>query len=334
MSKTTIKDIAKKLGIAPSTVSRGLHDNPTISQETKDKILETAQELNYFSNSIAQNLQKGTSDIIGVVVPKVEHKFFAEVMSGITDIAEEANYNVMVCQSNNKYHNEAQNVKTLIKHQMAGLLISVSSETDQKDHLDLVTSQDIPLVFFDRAYEDVEASRVIVDDYGGAYNAVDSLIKKGYDRIAYIAANQNLSIARKRYKGYVDALIDNKIEYNEDLVIFGGVDEKDGKEGFNSLVSQLDSYPDAIFAFNDPVAIGVYLEMRKRDLKIPDDIALSGFCNNPNSRLLEPPLTTVNQPAYEIGKEATKLLLKQIKNDDLVVKEKILDTELIEREST
>ena len=334
MSGVTIKDIARKLNVAASTVSRALRDHPDVSKKTKEKVVKLAEELNYHPNTIAQSLKKGTSKIIGVLVPQVRHYFFAEIMAGIADVAEEKGYNVMICQSNEKYENEVKNVQTLIQQRIAGLLASVSEFTDKFDHFELLKSNGIPLVFFDRAASEVEASRVVVDDYHGAFKATEYLIKKGYKRIAHLAGYNNLEIARNREKGYRDALKKHDLPINEDLIVHtGGLNEEDGMESFKELYDRLDQKPDAVFAVTDPVAIGAYQVMKKRGIKIPDDVALFGFSDNPDARLIDPPLTTVKQTPYIIGKEAIDLLIKEIENKDRSITHKILTTELVIRES-
>ena len=334
MSGVTIKDIARKLNVAASTVSRALRDHPDVSKKTKEKVVKLAEELNYHPNTIAQSLKKGTSKIIGVLVPQVRHYFFAEIMAGIADVAEEKGYNVMICQSNEKYENEVKNVQTLIQQRIAGLLASVSEFTDKFDHFELLKSNGIPLVFFDRAASEVEASRVVVDDYHGAFKATEYLIKKGYKRIAHLAGYNNLEIARNREKGYRDALKKHDLPINEDLIVHtGGLNEEDGMESFKELYDRLDQKPDAVFAVTDPVAIGAYQVMKKRGIKIPDDVALFGFSDNPDARLISPALTTVKQTPYIIGKEAIDLLIKEIENKDRSITHKILTTELVIRES-
>ncbi|MCF7886156.1 MAG: LacI family transcriptional regulator [Candidatus Marinimicrobia bacterium] len=333
MSSVTIKDIAKKLDIAPSTVSRALRDHPDVSKTTRNKVLQVANEMNYHPNTIAQSLKKGTSRIVGVLVPQVRHYFFAEIMAGIAEVAEESGYNVMICQSNEKYENEVKNVRTLIQQRIAGLLVSVSEFTKKCDHFNLVKNSGIPLVFFDRDCNGIHASKVIVDDYSGAFNAVEYLIESGYKRIAHLGGYENLTIARKRARGYKDALKKHNMPIDEELIMHSGLNEEDGAESFKKLYNRLEKKPDAIFAVTDPVAIGAYQVMKERGIKIPDDIALVGFSDNPDARLIDPPLTTVKQSPYDIGKNAMQLLLKQMQNKNSKIENKILKTELVIRES-
>ncbi len=334
MSKPTIIDIAKNLNISNSTVSRALSNHPDVSQKTKDKVRTMAKDINYYPNIIAQSLKRGHSNIIGVLVPQVRHYFFAEIMAGISDILDDAGYNVIICQSNEKYEKEVKNVNTLIQQRVAGMLVSISEETTDFDHFRMLATNKIPLVFFDRTSHEVEASTVSIDDFKAAFDAVEHLIKKGYKKIAHLAGFTNLEIARDRTSGYKAALTKHNIEINENLIIENGLNEEDGAKSFLELYHNSQEKPDAIFAVTDPVAIGAFQEIKKMGLKIPQDIALVGFSNNPISSLIEPALTTINQPAYEIGQEAAKILLNQINNKDSKPEHKYLPTELIIRQTT
>ena len=334
MVKTTITDIAKKLKISTSTVSRALSDHPEVSQKTKEKVKKFAREMNYKPNIIAQSLQRGHSKIIGVLVPQLRHVFFAEIMAGISDVMDETGYNVLICQSNEKYENEVKNVDTLIQQRIAGLLVSISEETKNYDHFNQVVDSKIPLVLFDRTCTKINASSVTTDDYRGAFNIVDHLIKKGYKRIAHLAGFSNLQIAERRFLGYKGALEANDLTFNENLVVENGLNEEDGAKSFLKLYNNLEEKPDAIFAVNDPVALGAFQEIKKMGLSIPNDIAIAGFSNNPITALIEPGITTIDQPAYEIGKVAAELLIDKIINKNDIITHKILPTKLIIRQST
>ena len=222
----------------------------------------------------------------------------------------------------------------MISNRVAGLLISISQTTEISDHFKLLERQGIPFVFFDRVCEDIEASKVVVDDFEGAFKAVEHLINSGYKRIAHIAGPKHLSISQCRLNGYLSALNKYKIQYNENYVVHGGLNEEDGIKGFQKLL-KLDQLPDALFAVNDPVAIGAFEKIKEHGLKIPGDIALVGFSNNPITALIEPPLTTVSQPAYKVGKAAAELLIEQINSgENFIPRKEVLKTELIIRDST
>jgi len=333
--QVTIKDIAKHLDISPSTVSRALRDHPDISSETKKQVLALANKLDYHPNSIAQSLKSMQTKTIGVIVPEIRHHFFSSALTGIEDVAYKAGYIIIVCKSNEDHEREVVNTRALVSNHVAGLIVSISQSTENSEHFKALHKRGIPIVFFDRVCEDVDASKVVVDDREGAFSAVEYLIKSGYKRIAYIAGPKHLSISKERFTGYSLALKKYNVPFKKEYVTYGGLNEEDGIQGFQKLL-QLKELPDAIFAVNDPVAIGVFTEMKKNNLKILDDIALVGFSDNPISSLIDPPLTTVAQPAYEMGTTAAKLLLEEIGNSEgkFLHRTERLETKLIIRKST
>jgi DNA-binding LacI/PurR family transcriptional regulator len=333
-TQITIKDIALKLNISPSTVSRALGNHPDISDKTKELVNSLAKELDYHPDSIALSLKQRRTNLIGVIVPEIKNIFFSAAISGIEEIAYQAGFTIIVAQSNESYDRETLNIRALISNRIAGLLISISRNTTLGDQFKLLERRQIPFVFFDRVYAGIKASKVVVNDYSGAFNAVEYLIKSGYKRIAHLAGPRSLSVSQYRLQGYKSALRKFNIPYDERLVIFGGLDEEGGYNGFSKLL-ELDQVPDAVFAANDPVAIGAFEKIKEKGLRIPQDVALLGFCDNPVSRLVDPTITTVHQPAYEVGKNAAQLLIEQIKSpDNFVPKKIVLKTKLIIRNST
>ena len=334
MSQATIKDIAKSLNLSPSTISRALRDHPDISSKTKGRVTSYAKGIDYFPDSIAQSLKNGRTKTIGVIVPEIKHDFFSSVVSGIEEIAYQRGFTIILCQSNESYEREVINTKALASHLIAGLLVSISQSTVNGDHFKTLLKRGIPIVFFDRVCEGINASKVVVDDFQGAFDAVEFLIKSGYKKIAHIAGPQNLMISTERMRGYIEALRKYELPVRTDFIIFAGMSEEDGITGLEKLYTLADK-PDAVFAVNDPVAIGVYMKIKQLGLQIPKDVGVIGFSNNSISSLINPPLTTVEQPSYEMGKEAAKLLIKQITlNDGNFSAEKLkLKTKLIIRES-
>lgn len=334
MRHSTITDIAKKLGISASTVSRALNDHPDISAETKKKVKKVAKELNYRPNPIAQSLKSNRTSTIGVIVPEIKHDFFSSAISGIEQVAYNSGYTIILCQSNESFEREVVNTNLLMYHRVAGLIVSISQNTKQSDHFKDVLEKGIPLVFFDRTCEDIDTFKVVIDDKKSAFNAVSYLIKKGYKKIAHFAGPTGLDICKKRMSGYIDALKENGINVDQNLIKYGGLHEQDGYNSMNSLLEK-NIIPDAIFAVNDPVAIGAFQRIKESGLKIPDDIAIVGFSNNKITSLVDPPLTTVNQPSFEMGKKAAEILIDIIENKNLPdEKEIILNAELIIRAST
>ncbi|MFA4839142.1 MAG: LacI family DNA-binding transcriptional regulator [Candidatus Neomarinimicrobiota bacterium] len=333
--QVTIKDIAKLLNISSSTVSRALSNHPDISPETKKSVNDMAKQLDYRPDSIAQSLKNRRTNIIGVIVPEIKHRFFSAAISGIEDVAYGADYAIMVSQSNESFEREQINIRAMVSNRIAGLLISISQTTTNSDHFLQLKQRKIPFVFFDRVCEDIEASKVVVDDFKGAFKVVEHMIQSGYTKIAHLAGPKYLSISQERINGYRSALGKYSIPLNENLIVYGGLNEEDGICGFRKLMNA-GQVPDAIFAVNDPVAIGAFEEIKRHGMKIPDDIAIAGFSNNPISFVVDPPLTTVDQHPYEVGREAARILISEIecKTESVTTVKKVLDTTLIIRKST
>jgi DNA-binding LacI/PurR family transcriptional regulator len=334
MRHITINDLAKRLKLSASTVSRALRDHPDISKKTKARVRDVAAKTNYQPNLIAQSLQTRRSNNIGVIVPEIRNTFFSTVISGIEEVAYEAGYTIMVCQSNDTYIRETINTRALAANRVAGMLVSISQETHDFEHLRTIMTQGIPLVLFDRIVEDLEVSKVVVDDFNGAYNAVSYLIRQGRKRIAHIGGRNQLYVSRKRRQGFEAAMKDHNISPNPDYIVTGGYHEEDGRAAAQELCG-LAAPPDAVFAINDPVALGAYMHFIDSGIKIPEEIALIGFSNNPNTTLIRPRLTTVSQPAFEMGKVAVSLLLKKLGSSSIASSAEtvVLKTELLIRES-
>jgi len=334
MSSFTIKDLAKKLGVSPSTVSRALRDHPDISLATKRKVTEAAEKYHYQPNQLAQSLQKKRSNTIGVIVPEIRHHFFSNVISGIEEVAYEHGYTIMVCQSNETLAREMINTQALVANQVAGMLIAISSETTNCEHLSGVIRQNVPLVQFDRVVEGLDTSKVVVDDYSAAYGAVTHLIESGYRRIGHLAGQDGIALNQHRFEGYRDAMQDHGLTVEDKFHLHGGYREEDGRAGAEQYLA-MDEMPEAILAINDPVAVGLFTRFKEAGIRIPDDVALVGFSDTPAAALIEPALTTVYQPAFEMGRMAVTLLLKQFEaGEDFVPETVTLDTELLVRGSS
>lgn len=334
MKHVTINDLARRLNLSASTVSRALRDHPDISKQTKERVRAMAAETNYQPNLIAQSLQTSRSNNIGVIVPEIRNTFFSTVIGGIEDLAYEAGYTIMVCQSNDTFEREAINIRALAANRVAGMLVSVSQETAEFDHLRQVIRQGVPIVLFDRVVDEIDAPKVVVDDFNGAFQAVTHLIETGRRRIAHLTSAGSLYVGQKRREGYEAALQQHGLPVRPEYIIGGGCHEEDGRSGARRLMA-LAEPPDGIFAINDPVAIGAFLYLQDQRVRIPEQIGLVGFTDNPNSVLVRPALTTINQPAYEIGKTAASLLLdiltgKTLKNGKTIT----LETRLVIRGST
>jgi LacI family transcriptional regulator len=293
--------------------------------------------LNYQPNTVALNLRQKKTNTIGVIIPEIVHFFFSTVISGIEDIAYQAGYNVILAQSNESYQREVTDLKALFNSRVDGMLLSLSRETTNFDHIESIISKGVPIVFYDRMYPSPTSSKVIVDDYAGAKEAVLHMVEQGCKRIAHLEAAPNLMISVDRLKGYEEALRESNLKLNPEWIIecHSGTFEE-GKRATKKLLA-LPNPPDAIFANNDPMAMGAMMAIKEKGLKIPDDIAVVGFSNWFFGELMEPSLTTVDQPGFEMGQEAARMLIKQIEMKDKgepVLETKILKTKLVIRNSS
>ena len=331
----TIKDIAQKLNVSPSTVSRALKDHPDINPKTRKAVKEIAKKYNYVPNRIAQSLLQNKSYIIGVIIPEIIHHFFSSVISGIENVAHENGFNVMLCQSKESYNIELKNVETLLSSHIDGMLISITKETKDFTHIEHLQEMGIPIAFFDRIAEEIECDRIIVDDFGGGYKATDHLIKQGCQRIAHLYSPLDLLIGRNRYNGFIKAMEDNNMPIYNEYLIFCDSYEKAKVEAQTLL--DLPNPPDGIFCGNDETAIGAMKTIKNQGLKIPGDIAVVGFTNSYISTISDPELSTVDQKGYELGQKAAITIISRIAEQESIPKKsstQILDTELIVRESS
>lgn len=335
-SPTTIMDIAKELQISASTVSRALHNSPSISEGTKKAVLDLAAKLNYQPNLLALSLLSKKTNTIGVIVPEITSYFFASVIEGVQDMVKSAGYKLIISQSNECYLEEKKLIEALALNRVDGFLISPSSNTYNYDHLERITQNDVPIVIFDRDCVDFNADKVLVDDYDGAFQAVEYLINTGCKRIAHIAGPSNLSTSKHRKKGYIDALIKHQIPLCENLIVeSAGFTSECGVEAIKKLLEDK-IQPDAIFAVNDAIAIGAMSIIRERGLHIPEDISIVGFDDEPYSCYFNPSLTTVWQPVYDLGMLSAKILLDNFseKENKKEFRYELLKPELIIRGSS
>lgn len=333
--QVTIKDIAKELNISCSTVSRALKDFPGISPNTRKAVKELADKYNYRPNAVALSLRNQRTNVIGVIIPETVHFFFSTVISGIEDEAMKEGYNVMICQSIESFEREADSIDALMSARVDGLLVDISRETSDLAHLQKVVEEGVPMVFFDRLVEGMNAPSVIVDDYQGAYDAVEHLIQQGCKDIAHLAGPGNLIIGRKRIEGYTSALEDNEMPIKKDFIVEcrNGTQEE-AEQAMDQLLASGKKI-DGVFANNDMAALGALKSIKKAGLKIPEDIAVIGYSDWQFCSLVNPSLSSVSQPGYEMGKEACKLIFKEINKTNTEKSTiKILDTEVVVRESS
>ncbi len=330
----TIKDIARELGVSPSTVSRALKDHPDISPETKRQVRELVEKLKYKPNAVALSLRNRKTNIIGVIVPEMVHHFFSSVISGIEEAAMAGGYNVMIFQSNENYEREVLNVQSLMSSRVDGALASISKTSKKFGHFRDLINNDIPLVLFDRVCDELETDKVIVDDFNGAFTAVEYLISTGCRRIAHFAAPQHLLIGYQRQRGYITALEKNGLEVDYNLIV--KCDTHDEALEVTPKIMNRENPPDAIFAVNDMTATGILKVLKRLNLKVPDDISVAGFTDGLVSTVTDPPLTTVSQHGFELGKRAAEILLDRIRSgiEIKTLVQEVIPTELVVREST
>lgn len=333
--QTTILDIARELNISKSTVSRALTGHLNINPNTKKLVLDLAAKLDYQRNMLAISLITNKSNTIGIMVPEFASSFFPKVVVAAQEEAAKNGYNIIISQANESYETEVANAKVMLANQVDGLIVSITKETRNFEHLKVFARKGIPIVFFNRVCEEMIVPKVIVDDYEGAFNVTQHLIQTGKKRIAHLAGPETLSISKKRLNGYLDALKKNNIPIDEEIIIPFDLSTYKVKIYVKHLMS-LDHPPDAIFAVNDPAAIETIQIIKKMRLQIPQDVAIAGFSDDYASSLIEPSLTTVSQPVAEIGKTATRIVIDQINREvsDWKAVTKILKTQLMIRDST
>ncbi len=332
-TEPTIHDIARELQISASTVSRALNDNPRISLKTKEKIKAVADKLGYRPNTLASNLRNKKSNTIGIVVPLINRHFFSSVISGVEDVAYKAGYNVVISQSNDLAEKEINIVHSMFSNRVDGLIISIAMQTDTFDHLKLFGKKNIPLVFFDRVAPEIDADKIVVDDFAGGFRVTQHLIDQGYTRIGHLAGPQNLMTYFDRKNGYAEALKSNGIAYDDSLVIINTLTSDEGITAVQQLMS-LPHPPDAIFCGNDTTALSVMIYLRDKGIRIPQDFGIVGFSNEPFSRVVSPSISTIAQPGFEMGQKAAEMIINKIENKEKTFQTLVLPTELIIRDSS
>lgn len=334
--QTTIIDIAKQLGVSPSTVSRALHNHPSISAETKKNVLALAEKYSYQPNLLALSLLNKKTGIIGIVVPEITSYFFATVISGVQDMVSSAGYKLLICQSNESFEEEKKLLQDMTLLRVDGVLISPTFRTKTFDHFYRLKSAGIPLVIFDRDCPHFEADKVLVDSYDGAYQAVEYLIKSGRQHIAHIAGPIAFPTFKQRLDGYLHAHYDNNIPIRSELIVYSnGFSSDYGVDALTQLMTRNEKL-DAIFAVNDAVAIGAMCVIRENGYRVPEDISVVGFDDESYAQYYFPPLSTVWQPVYELGMLSAKILLDHFANKESreSYRYEVLKPELVIRHSS
>ena len=335
MSVVNIKQLAQQLQLSISTVSRALNDSYDISPETRKKVLELARRLNYQPNPHASSLRKHTSKTIAVVVPEIANNFFALAINGIQVAAREKGYHVLIYVTNESDKIESESLQHFQNGRIDGLLISVSNKTVNDEDLLRLQEQGTPLVFFDRVRDEFETAKVTTDDFESGFKAAEHLIQQGCKRIAYLQISKNLSIGMNRMRGYLEALRKYNLKEDRKLIIDCVDDREKNYVLIQALLKNKDR-PDGIFASVENLAITCYHVCKELKLKIPKDVKIISFSNLETAALLNPSLTTITQPAFEIGKEAASILIKALtkKGFQLTNSKLVLPSKLFQREST
>jgi len=309
--EVTIYDLAKKLNISIATVSRALKDDPVVSKKTKKKIFELAEEMGYRSNHFARNLRNQRTQTIGVIVPRLNSYFMSTVIAGIESIANSEGYNLIISQSSESEEKEKMNAKTMFNNRVDGLLVSLSYDTNDLSHFDQFIRKNIPIIFFDRGEQHDNFTNVLIDNRKAAYEATRHLIQQGCNRIVHITAKPKRNVYVDRLDGYKQALAANNIECSDENLIIGNLSLEAGIEAAETIL-KMNPLPDGVLVANDNCAVGCMLALKQAGIRIPEDIAFVGFNNDPVSKVIEPNLTTINYPGYEMGEVTARNLISHL----------------------
>ena len=331
----TIYDIAGQLGVSPATVSRALNDNPSISISTRNKINSLAEKLGYRHNHFASSLRLQKTHTIGVILHELNSYFITSVLAGIEKIATEAKYNLIIAHSAENPNLEAANARNLFHKRVDGLIASLSFETEDLTHFKQFQSKNIPIVFFDRVFETSETAKVIINNFQAGYDATLHLINQGCKRIAHITSSLKRNVYAERKRGYKQALEDHKFKFDEKLVIIDGFKEDDAIRSAKRILA-MKNLPDGIFITNDFCAAVVMQILKDAGIRIPKDIAIVGFNNDSIGKIINPKLTTINYPGFEMGQVAARTLINHLKGvwDMNLTNTIVIKSELIIRESS
>lgn len=335
-TNVTLQDIATRLRLTTSTVSRALNNHPKISDCTKKAVLKMAAKLNYQPHTIAAALRKGKSGFLGIIVPAADRAFYASIVRGIEEVANKLEYNVVVCQSYDHYETEVQAIERLLRVRVDGIIASIGSNTSDISHFRKVSEAGIPLLLLGRTTEELEVSQISSDDYLGAYQVVEHLIQQGCKRIGHFTSLQGTSVFKERLRGYRNALREYGIPYEEELVVAGNLQLDDGRKSMEKLLAMF-PLPDGVFSSGDFAAIGAIQVLKERNIRIPGEVALAGFSNDPFTGFTDPPLTTADPFGKTMGTIAAELILEQLnsgKENPSVVRKSLIKPGLIIRASS
>jgi len=335
MKEVTIYDIARETGVSPATVSRALKNNSAISDKVIKKIKDKAESMGYRANTFASNLRTKRTFTLGIIVPRLDSNFMSTVLAGIEKVANENGYNLIISQSFESQKKEVANTITMFNSRVDGLIVSLASDTVDMKHFSRYIDKKIPVLFFDRVCDRSECVNVVIDNFRLGYDATKHLIEQGCTKIFHVTGNQNCNVYLDRFKGYKLALEENGLSFDPQMVIEKRLSIDDGILIAYDIL-KMENRPDGIFVSNDACAAGLMTTLRAGGVKIPEDIAIVGFNNDPISRLVEPKLTTVNYPGLEMGEMVSKLMINHLNGlSNLAVTNRIiLKAELLKRESS
>lgn len=333
----TMKDIAKELGVSVATVSRALKDSPRISEVQRERIKAFAREHNFSPNILAESLRRSKTsapNMIGVILPQITHYYFSSILSGIENEASRNGYHIMVAQSMEQFERERNICESFMKHRVCGVIVSQAKDTVNYDHFKKLMDAQIQLVFYDRICTGINTSRVVVDDYMGAFKAVSYLLETGCKRVAYYGATRGLEIMKNRYNGYRDAILKHGMKESDCLVV--NCETRADAETVTPEILSGDNRPDAFFAVNDDTAIGILYTAKQMGLRVPEDISICGYTNGISAVACDPMLTTVEQRGQQVGEEAVKVLLDHVEGRVPIekVEKRVVRTRLVVRGTT
>ncbi len=332
--EVTIYDIARVLDISASTVSRGLRDHPSVRKDTRKKILRIAREMGYQHNTFASSLRKMRTNTIGVVLPRLDSYFMSTVIAGMEKVAKQTGYNLIISQSEENSEKEISCVATMFNSRVDGLLVSLAYDTDNLDHLDILFNKGIPVVFFDRVLEHAGCISIVIDNFRAGFDVTSHLIENGCRTIVHIGGSLKRNVYAGRFQGYKKALKDHDIPFDQKLVFTGKMNEKAGLNVVDKIVSGEIS-ADGIFAANDTTAVACICRLKQAGIRVPGDISVAGFNNDPISRVIDPNLTTINYPGQEMGEVAANTLINKLNNlNSTHLNTIVLKHEIIRRNST
>lgn len=311
VKEITIYDIADKLDVSIATVSRALKDDPVVNKKTKKKVIELAEKMGYRMNHFARNLRNQRTDTIGVIVPRLNSYFMSTVIAGIENVANREGYNLIITQSSESFSKEIASAKTMFNNRVDGLLVSLAYDTENLTHFEQFAKLGIPIIFFDRTEEYHRFTDILIDNRKAAYEATAHLVAQGCKRIVHITASSKRNVYIDRFEGYKQALKDHGLEFLKEYLIISNLNMEDGNSAAE-IISSMDPVPDGVFVANDNCAVGCLVGLKKAAFRIPEDIAVVGFNNDPVSLVVEPNLTTINYPGYEMGETAARSLINHL----------------------